>query len=103
MLRSCDPVWEQGFTFLVSNPETGILHIKVIRIFKSCFIYQIFILNIYINFQITDEKTNLIVGEMNYNISLLLTQNNLEISQQPYDLQMAEVDSKLILSMSLSV
>lgn len=40
---------------------------------------------------------------MNYNISLLLTQNNLEISQQPYDLQMAEVDSKLILSMSLSV
>lgn len=80
MLRSCDPVWEQGFTFLVSNPETGILHIKI-----------------------TDEKTNLIVGEMNYNISLLLTQNNLEISQQPYDLQMAEVDSKLILSMSLSI
>lgn len=43
------------------------------------------------------------MGEMNYNISLLLIQNNLEISQQPYDLQMAEVDSKLILSMSLSV
>lgn len=36
MLRSCDPVWEQGFTFLVSNPETGILHIKVIHVFKSC-------------------------------------------------------------------
>lgn len=27
--RSCDPVWEQGYTFLVSNPETGILYIKV--------------------------------------------------------------------------
>lgn len=27
--RSCDPVWEQGFIFLVSNPETGVLHIKV--------------------------------------------------------------------------
>jgi len=27
--RSCDPVWEQGYTFLVSNPETGVLHIKV--------------------------------------------------------------------------
>jgi len=27
--RSCDPVWERGFTFLVSNPETGVLHIKV--------------------------------------------------------------------------
>lgn len=27
--RSCDPVWEQGFTFLVGNPETGSLNIKV--------------------------------------------------------------------------
>ncbi|XP_017883151.1 extended synaptotagmin-2 isoform X3 [Ceratina calcarata] len=80
VLRSCDPVWEQGFTFLVSNPETGILHIKI-----------------------TDEKTGLIVGEMSYNISLLFKQNNLEISQQPYDLQMAEADSKLILSMSLNI
>ncbi|XP_076165334.1 extended synaptotagmin-like protein 2 isoform X2 [Ptiloglossa arizonensis] len=80
MLRSCDPIWEQGFTFLVSNPETGVLHIKI-----------------------TDEKTTLVVGEMSYNISLLLGQNNLEITQQPYDLQMAEADSKLILSMSLSI
>ncbi|KAK9294826.1 hypothetical protein QLX08_010690 [Tetragonisca angustula] len=80
ILRSCDPVWEQGFTFLVSNPETGILHIKI-----------------------TDEKTAVIIGEMSYNISLLLKQNNLEITQQPYDLQMAEVDSKLILSISLSI
>ncbi|XP_031833796.1 extended synaptotagmin-like protein 2 isoform X2 [Nomia melanderi] len=80
MLRSCDPVWEQGFTFLVSNPETGILHLKI-----------------------TDEKTTLVVGEMNYNISLLLKQNNLEITQQPYDLQMAEADSKIILSMSLNI
>ncbi|KZC10058.1 PREDICTED: extended synaptotagmin-2 [Dufourea novaeangliae] len=80
ILRSCDPVWEQGFTFLVSNPETGILHIKI-----------------------TDDKTTLLVGEMNYNISLLLGQNNLEVTQQPYDLQMGEADSKLILSMSLNI
>ena len=80
MLRSSDPIWEQGFTFLISNPETGILHIKI-----------------------TDEKTGLIIGEMSYNISLLLKQNNLEIPQQPYDLQMAEADSKLILSMSLNI
>nr|XP_003699532.1 PREDICTED: extended synaptotagmin-2 [Megachile rotundata]XP_012139259.1 PREDICTED: extended synaptotagmin-2 [Megachile rotundata]XP_012139262.1 PREDICTED: extended synaptotagmin-2 [Megachile rotundata]XP_012139273.1 PREDICTED: extended synaptotagmin-2 [Megachile rotundata] len=80
MLRSCDPIWEQGFTFLVSNPETGILHIKI-----------------------TDEKTGLIIGEMSYNISLLLKENNLELSLQPFDLQMAEADSKLILSMSLNI
>ncbi|KAH0949266.1 hypothetical protein HN011_000641 [Eciton burchellii] len=78
--RSCDPVWEQGFTFLISNPETGVLHIKII-----------------------DERTTVILGEMNYNLSLLLEKNNLEITQQPFDLQMAEVDSKLVLSMSLNI
>ncbi|XP_050444706.1 extended synaptotagmin-2 isoform X2 [Cataglyphis hispanica] len=78
--RSCDPVWEQGYTFLVSNPETGVLYIKII-----------------------DEKTTITVGEMSYNLSLLLEKNNLEITQQPYDLQMAEADSKLVLSLSLNI
>ncbi|XP_012535565.2 extended synaptotagmin-2 isoform X2 [Monomorium pharaonis] len=78
--RSCNPVWEQGFTFLISNPETGILHIKII-----------------------DKKTAMIVGEISYNLSLLLEKNNLEVTQQPYDLQKAEADSKLVLSMSLNI
>lgn len=80
ILRSCDPIWEQGFTFLVSNPETSVLHIKI-----------------------TDEKTGSIVGEMSYKISLLMNKDNLEIAQQPYDLQMADTDSKLVLSMSLNI
>ncbi|XP_046825818.1 extended synaptotagmin-1 isoform X2 [Vespa crabro] len=80
ILRSCDPVWEQGFTFLVSNPESSIMHIKII-----------------------DEKTIMIIGEMSYKISLLIEKDNLEVGQQPYDLQMAETDSKLVLSMSLSI
>lgn len=80
ILRSCDPVWERGFTFLISNPETGVLYIKIM-----------------------DEKTALTVGEMNYNLSLLLEENNLEVAQQPYDLEMAEADSKLIMSMSLNI
>ncbi|XP_011689856.1 PREDICTED: extended synaptotagmin-2 isoform X1 [Wasmannia auropunctata] len=78
--RSCDPVWERGFTFLVSNPETGILHIKII-----------------------DEKTVMTVGEMSYNLSLLLEKHNLEVTQQPYDLQKATADSKLVLTMSLNI
>lgn len=45
----------------------------------------------------------MLVGEMNYNLSLLLEKNNLEIDQQPYDLQMAAADSKLVMSMSLNV
>lgn len=40
---------------------------------------------------------------MSYNLSLLLEKNNLQVTQQPYDLQMAAADSKLITSMSLSV
>lgn len=40
---------------------------------------------------------------MSYNLSLLLEKNNLEVTQQPFDLQMAESDSKLVLSMSLNV
>ncbi|KAL2714277.1 extended synaptotagmin-1-like isoform X1 [Vespula squamosa] len=80
ILRSCDPVWEQGFTFLVSNPESSIMHIKI-----------------------NDEKTAMIVGEMSYKISSLIEKDNLEVTQQPYDLQMAETDSKLVLSMSLSI
>jgi len=43
------------------------------------------------------------VGEMSYNLSLLLEKSNLEVMQQPYDLQKAEVDSKLVLSMTLNV
>lgn len=45
----------------------------------------------------------MIVGEMSYKLSLLLEKNNLEVTQQPYNLQMAEADSKLVLSMSLNV
>lgn len=55
------------------------------------------------SFQIIDEKTAMTVGEMSYNLSLLLEKNNLAVTQQPYNLQKAEADSKLVLSMSLHV
>ncbi|XP_066603635.1 extended synaptotagmin-2 isoform X2 [Prorops nasuta] len=80
ILRSCDPVWEKGFTFLVSNPETGVLHIKL-----------------------TDEKTGLIVGEMHFNITTLMEKKNLEIARQPYDLQKADRESRIVMSLSLSI
>ncbi|KAG5314335.1 ESYT2 protein, partial [Acromyrmex insinuator] len=56
--RSCDPVWERGFTFLVSNPETGVLHIKII-----------------------DEKTAITIGEMSYNEILHAHMYVMEICQ----------------------
>jgi hypothetical protein len=33
-LKTGDPVWEQGFTFLVNNPESDTLHVKVR--YESC-------------------------------------------------------------------
>jgi hypothetical protein len=32
--RTGDPVWEQGFTFLVNNPDSDTLHVKVR--YRSC-------------------------------------------------------------------
>ncbi|KAK0172236.1 hypothetical protein PV328_005581 [Microctonus aethiopoides] len=78
--RSCDPIWESGFSFLVSNPETNSLNIKVI-----------------------DEKTGTVIGLLAYTLSTLMTKPDLEESQQPYDLQGAGVDSKLIMSMILRI
>ncbi|XP_012275469.1 extended synaptotagmin-1 [Orussus abietinus] len=78
--RSCDPVWEHGFTFLVTNPETSVLHIKV-----------------------WDEKSGTVIGTMSYNLSLVMRKDNLEVTQQPYNLQDAQSKSKLVLSMMLRI
>ncbi|XP_043276643.1 extended synaptotagmin-2 isoform X2 [Venturia canescens] len=80
VLRSCDPIWEQGFTFLVGNPETASLNVKI-----------------------SDEKTGMNVGTMSYNLVSLLKKKDMEDMQQPYDLQSAGPDSKLVLSMSLRI
>ncbi|XP_015113681.1 extended synaptotagmin-1 isoform X2 [Diachasma alloeum] len=80
MLRSCDPIWEQGFSFLVANPETNNLNIRIV-----------------------DEKTTSVVGVLVYNIANLMTKVNMEDMQQPYDLVNASPDSKLIMSTTLRI
>ncbi|XP_016838041.1 extended synaptotagmin-1 isoform X2 [Nasonia vitripennis] len=80
MLRSCNPVWEQGFTLLVANPETGTLHIKI-----------------------HDEKSVTVIGTFTYNLSTLLTENDMGVKLQPFDLQKSGSDSKVVLSMSLKI
>ncbi|CAB0034746.1 unnamed protein product [Trichogramma brassicae] len=78
LLRSSNPVWEQGFTLLVGNPETATLHVKV-----------------------SDEKSAQIIGSMTYNLSALLAMDSMELKMQPFDLQMSGVDSKVLLTMKL--
>uniref|UniRef100_A0A2S2QJV6 Extended synaptotagmin-2 n=1 Tax=Sipha flava TaxID=143950 RepID=A0A2S2QJV6_9HEMI len=67
-LRTERPVYEQGFTFLVSNPETDSIEFKVI-----------------------DQKTNTQLGLYVYELSKLLFANKMQVEPQPYDLI---IDSK---------
>lgn len=53
--------------------------------------------------QIHDEKSTTITGTFSYNVSGLLTANDMEMKLQPYDLQKSGSESKVVLSMSLKV
>ncbi|XP_024084996.1 extended synaptotagmin-2 isoform X3 [Cimex lectularius] len=78
--RTDNPVYEQGFTFLVHDPETDTLHVKF-----------------------TDQKTSTELGKLTYNLSTLLDKENLELQDQPLQIKNAGPDSKLIVSMRLRI
>ncbi|GLV41434.1 Extended synaptotagmin-like protein 2 [Carabus blaptoides fortunei] len=75
-MRTCDPVWEQGFTFLSQNPESD---------------------------TVVDQKTSSDLGVFSYNLSQFSTKGNLELESQPYGLLRGGPDTKLILAMKLRV
>lgn len=79
-MRSDSPVWEQGYTFLVANPENDTLQLKVI-----------------------DQKTTNEIGKFTYIIAHLMEKKNMEIMTQPFQLQKSGPESKLIMSLSLRV
>lgn len=79
-MRTCDPVWEQGFTFLVANPESDTLYVTIL-----------------------DQKTGQELGALVYNLTALADKKSLEVTQQPFALAKSGPDSKVILSMHLRV
>lgn len=80
-LRRTDaPVWEQGFTFLVGNPENDTLQVKIV-----------------------DQKTEKDLGQFTYILSALLTKNDLQIVSQPFQLQKSGATSKVTMSMALKI
>lgn len=79
-MRNDQPVWEQGYTFLVSNPE-----------------------NDTIQFKIVDQKTTQTLGTLTYIISQLLQRDTMDIRSQPFQLQNSGPDSRLLMSMSLRI
>ncbi|XP_017091848.2 extended synaptotagmin-2 isoform X2 [Drosophila bipectinata] len=80
IMRDDSPVWEQGFTFLVGNPDNESLNIKIY-----------------------DQKTGNDIGQYTYALSTLLKQFNMEVIQQPFQLQKSGPESKLYMSLSLRI
>ncbi|KAL9890728.1 extended synaptotagmin-like protein 2 isoform 1-T4 [Glossina fuscipes fuscipes] len=80
IMRDDSPVWEQGFTFLVGNPDNDTLQIKIF-----------------------DQKTGLEIGQYGYVIACLMNKENMEMVSQPFQLQKSGPDSKLIMSLALRI
>jgi hypothetical protein len=79
-MRSDSPVWEQGYTFLVANPENDTLQLKVM-----------------------DQKTQTEIGRFTYIIAHLMEKKNMEVMTQPFQLQKSGPESKIIMSLSLRI
>lgn len=79
-MRTSDPVWEEGFTFLVNNPETDTVYIRI-----------------------NDQKTSSELGSLDLNLNSLFDKANLEIVKQPFRLLKSGPESKLILSFRLRI
>lgn len=79
-LRNDAPVFEQGFTFLVPNPETDMLHLKIV-----------------------DTRNNSELGNLDYTVSSLLDLDSLQLQDQPMRLRNSGPDSKVSLSLRLRV
>ncbi|CRK99214.1 CLUMA_CG012486, isoform B [Clunio marinus] len=79
-MRTDAPVWEQGYTFLVANPENDTLQMKVV-----------------------DNKTQNEIGKLSYIIATLLDKKNMEIINQPFQIQKSGPESKLIMTLQLRI
>ncbi|XP_021182407.3 extended synaptotagmin-1 isoform X1 [Helicoverpa armigera] len=79
-MRTDDPVYEIGYSFLVQNPEIDNLEIKVL-----------------------DSKTGGQLGQLTYGISSLLKQKDLSMLTQPLMLQRSGPESKIIMSLQLKI
>lgn len=78
--RTDAPVWEQGFTFLVTNPANDSLQLRIV-----------------------DQKTDKELGQFSYIMSSLLTKTNLQVVSQPFQLQKSGPTSKVTMSLALKI
>lgn len=79
-MRTDAPVWEQGYTFLVANPENDTLQLKVV-----------------------DQKTQNEIGKLSFIIAHLMEKKNMEIVNQPFQLTKSGPESKIVMALSLRI
>lgn len=79
-LRNDSPVWEKGYTFLLSNPEHDSVQIRIV-----------------------DQKTEKDIGQYTFPLSGLLDKPGMEIASQPYQLAKSGAESKIELAFRLRI
>lgn len=79
-MRTDSPVWEQGYTFLVANPENDTVQLKIM-----------------------DQKTQNEIGRFSYIIAHLMEKKNMEVANQPFALQKSGPESKIVMALSLRI
>lgn len=79
-MRTDAPVWEQGYTFLVPNPENDTVQLRIV-----------------------DQKTEREIGQLTYLLGALLTKPGMEVANQPYQLQKSGGESSIEMSLRLRI
>lgn len=79
-MRTDAPVWEQGYTFLIANPENDTVQLRIV-----------------------DQKTGNDLGQYTYLLSGLLAQPGMQVAQQPYQLQKSGADSRIEMSLRMRI
>ncbi|KAF4522063.1 hypothetical protein B566_EDAN004045 [Ephemera danica] len=79
-MHTDDPVWKQGFTFLVQDPEIDKLSVKVM-----------------------DQKTNMEIGSFVYHLLSVMEQEFMDIPCRPFHLMHSGPVSKINLAMQLRI
>lgn len=79
-MRTDSPVWERGYTFLLTNPEHDSVQIRIV-----------------------DQKTEKDIGQYTFPLSGLLDKPGMEIASQPYQLMKSGAESKIEMAFRLRI
>lgn len=78
--KQIDPVWEEGFIFLVPNPEDD-----------------------YVVYKLFNEKEEKIIGSVIYSIDTLFHEDDFTVHKKIFKLSQCETDSEIYISMNLKI